>query len=187
MLSKNIATLAKIALIPAIALVAMSSQAVVTYSNTVAKASQPYVGIKVGKVDTDFVGAPKATNYGVYGGYNFDQNLGAELEYQGAQNKDYIYNGVAYEQKAKTYGAYGTYRYQLGTMPVYAKGRLGVAKTDLSTTAKTGKLKTEKNSTTLAGGFGLGFAPANNMSVEATYNYLSGDAKGVSLGAHVAF
>ena len=99
-------------------LLMMSASAAVSYgANSV---GQPYVGVKVGQFDLDKLQSHKGklTAYGVYGGYNFDQNTGVELEYVGADSEKYKHSSTLaeYEVKAKTYGAYGTYRYHFDNM-----------------------------------------------------------------------
>lgn len=165
---------------------AIGAQANVNYGTT----SQAYVGVKAGQFNIDKIEGHKGdlTAYGVYGGYNFDPNTGVEVEYQSADSDKYKVGNTEYELKAKTYGAYGTYRYNLTNTPVYLKGKLGVAKTEVKDTAvSNGKISTETDKTNLAGGVGIGFKPANNFSVEATYNYLNEDASIWGVGAHLAF
>ena len=95
---------------------------------------------------------------------------------------------MRYEYETKAYGAYGTYRYAFNNMPVYAKGKIGVGATEVKDESKDSNLWSAKSNTTgLAGGVALGFAPSQNIGLELGYNYLSSDVKGVSLGAHVAF
>lgn len=179
-------TLSKILLVAATSAVAMSASAAVTYGKS--NAGQPYVGVKVGQVDADVVGAPKSVNYGVYGGYNFDQNFGAEVEYTGSEAKDYTVGNAKYEYDVKSFGAYGTYRYHLNATPFYAKGKLGVANTKIEDKRVDGTNSFSKvDKTGLAGGVGLGYSASQNFGIEAGYNYLSEDANSISLGAHLAF
>ena len=165
-------------------LVSMGAQAAVSYGN--GYTGQPYVGVKVGQFDLDVDGADKPTAYGVYGGYNFDPNFGIEAEYVGSDDADY-YNG---DIDAKSYGAYGTYRYQLPNTGLYAKGKLGVAKTKVEGNflAKDLERKTLSNSdTSLAGGVGLGYSVNPNFSVEAEYDKLGSDADLMTVGAQLKF
>ncbi|TWV81325.1 porin family protein [Moraxella sp. VT-16-12] len=164
----------------------LSANAKISYGN----AGEPYVGVKAGQFDIDRIQGHKGdlTAYGVYGGYNFDQNLGIEAEYQGADSDKYKFNGTEYELKAKTYGAYGTYRYQFANTPVYVKGKLGVAKTEVKDKSiSDNSYSHETDKTSLAGGVGVGFKPTKNLGVEATYNYLNSDASVWGVGAHLAF
>ncbi|MBR5494597.1 MAG: porin family protein, partial [Psychrobacter sp.] len=147
---------------------------------------QPYVGVKVGQFDLDVDGADKPTAYGVYGGYNFDPNFGIEAEYVGSDDADY-YNG---DIDAKSYGAYGTYRYQFPNTGLYAKGKLGVAKTEIEGNflAKDLERKTlSQSDTSLAGGIGLGYSVNPNFSVEAEYDKLGSDADLMTVGAQLKF
>lgn len=165
-------------------LVSMGAQAAVSYGN--GYTGQPYVGVKVGQFDLDVDGADKPTAYGVYGGYNFDPNFGIEAEYVGSDDADY-YNG---DIDAKSYGAYGTYRYQFPNTGLYAKGKLGVAKTKVEGNflAKDLERKTLSNSdTSLAGGVGLGYSVNPNFSVEAEYDKLGSDADLMTVGAQLKF
>lgn len=164
---------------------ALSANANIGYGN----AGEPYVGVKAGQFDLDKVEGHKGdlTAYGVYGGYNFDQNFGVEAEYQGADSDKYSVGNSQYELKAKTYGAYGTYRHQFANTPVYVKGKLGVAKTEVEDRGVDSDYRHETNKTSMAGGVGVGFKPTKNFGVEATYSYLNSDANVWGVGAHLAF
>ena len=171
-------------------LLSVSAQAAVNY------AGQPYVGVKAGKfmVDADDLDDPTA--YGIYAGYNFDPNFGAEVEYVGSSDTD-IDTGTRLlkgEYDLKTYGAYGTYRYQFPNTGLYAKGKLGVAKTkvegDFTRTVGATEIRTETYSdsdTSLAGGVGLGYSVNPNFSVEAEYDKLGSDADLMTVGAQLKF
>ncbi|MDO5651768.1 MAG: porin family protein [Moraxella sp.] len=162
---------------------AMSANAAVSYGGS--SAGQPYIGVKVGQfdLDTNLANAKNPTAYGVYGGYNFDQNFGAEVEYVGSD--DARFDAVDSKLSAKSYGAYGTYRYHFNNTPVYAKGKLGIARTEAKATAV--NLNTKASSTSLAGGVGLGFKATENFNIEAGYNYLDSDANMWAVGAHINF
>ena len=165
-------------------LLSMGAQAAVSYGN--GYTGQPYVGVKVGHFDLDVDGADKPTAYGVYGGYNFDPNFGIEAEYVGSDDADY-YNG---DIDAKSYGAYGTYRYQFPNTGLYAKGKLGVAKTKIEGNflAKDLERKTlSQSDTSLAGGVGLGYSVNPNFSVEAEYDKLGSDVDLMTVGAQLKF
>lgn len=165
-------------------LVSMGAQAAVSYGN--GYTGQPYVGVKVGQFDLDVDGADKPTAYGVYGGYNFDPNFGIEAEYVGSDDADY-YNG---DIDAKSYGAYGTYRYQFPNTGLYAKGKLGVAKTEIEGNylVKDAERKSiSQSDTSLAGGIGLGYSVNPNFSVEAEYDKLGSDADLMTVGAQLKF
>ena len=165
-------------------LLSMGAQAAVSYGN--GYTGQPYVGVKVGQFDLDVDGADKPTAYGVYGGYNFDPNFGIEAEYVGSDDADY-YNG---DIDAKSYGAYGTYRYQFPNTGLYAKGKLGVAKTEIEGNylVKDAERKSiSQSDTSLAGGIGLGYSVNPNLSVEAEYDKLGSDADLMTVGAQLKF
>ena len=162
-------------------------------------AGQPYVGAKVGQLNPSANAGEldKATAYGVYAGYNFDPNFGAEVEYVGTDDADYTYTDKKVTTKgegdAKTYGAYGTYRYYLPNMNgLYAKGKLGVARTEIDASSKNvagngERNKVDQTSTGLAGGVGIGFAPSQNIGIEAEYAKAGSDADLVTIGAHLKF
>ncbi|MDO4251494.1 MAG: porin family protein [Moraxella sp.] len=175
-------TLSKITLLGSGFVLAVSAQAAVSYGAS--NAGQPYVGVKVGQADVDDL-PKKAMTYGVYGGYNFDQNLGAEVEFQGSDSKDYSVGNANLEYDVKTYGAYGTYRLNFNNTPFYAKGKLGVAKTDIEVKGKNFNYLDTSDKTGVAGGVGLGYQQGN-FGVEAGYN-LAGDANMLNVGAHLAF
>ena len=165
-------------------LLSVGAQAAVAYGN--GYTGQPYVGVKVGQFDLDVDGADKPTAYGVYGGYNFDPNFGIEAEYVGSDDADY-YNG---DIDAKSYGAYGTYRYQFPNTGLYAKGKLGVAKTEIEGNylVKDAERKSiSQSDTSLAGGIGLGYSVNPNFSVEAEYDKLGSDADLMTVGAQLKF
>lgn len=171
--------LSKIVLATAIIAGATVANANVSYGNG-AMAGQPYVGVKVGKfkVDADI---KDPTAYGVYGGYNFDQNFGAEVEYVGSEDvKD---GGVEYN--VKTYGVYGTYRYHFNNTPVYLKGKLGVAKAEAE--AKSALGSATADDTGLGLGIGLGYAPTANISLEASYDHVASDVDLYTIGASLKF
>ncbi|WP_440464494.1 porin family protein [Psychrobacter sp. ASPA161_6] len=166
-------------------LLSVSAQAAVNY------AGQPYVGIKAGKflVDTDDLDDPTA--YGIYAGYNFDPNFGAEVEYVGSSDTD-IETGtsaIKAEYDLKTYGAYGTYRYQFPNTGLYAKGKLGFAKAEINVSASTsGYSDSDSDSDSgVAGGIGLGYNVNPNMSIEAEYDYVAEDTTLLTVGAHYKF
>lgn len=162
-------------------LVSVGAQAAVSYGN--GYTGQPYVGVKVGQFDLDTNGADDPTAYGIYGGYNFDPNFGIEAEFVGSDDADF-YNG---DVDAKTYGAYGTYRYTLPNTAVYAKGKLGVARTEIEANSTIPALSISDSDTRLAGGVGLGYSINQNIGIEAEYDILSSDANLMSIGAHLKF
>ena len=163
-------------------LLSMGAQAAVSYGN--GYTGQPYVGAKVGQFDLDVDGADKPTAYGVYGGYNFDPNFGVEAEFVGSDDADYRGGDI----NAKTYGAYGTYRYAFPNTGLYAKGKLGVARTEVEASNTTlGLYNGTDKDTSLAGGVGLGYSVNPNFSVEAEYDKLGSDADLMTVCAQLKF
>ena len=164
----------------------MSAQAAISYG-----AGQPYVGVKVGQfmVDTDDLEDPTA--YGIYAGYNFDPNFGAEIEYVGSDDADVDTgsSNINAEYDLKTYGAYGTYRYAFPNTGLYAKGKLGFAKAeiDVSVDAFGNSASDSDSDSGLAGGIGLGYNFNPNMSVEAEYDYVAEDLTLLTIGAQLKF
>lgn len=177
--------LSKVAL-SALVVVSASAQAAISYGAS--NAGQPYVGVSVGQI-TPTVGniKDKSTAYGIYGGYNFDQNFGVQVEYTGSDTKPYTIGANRYEYNAKNYGAYGTYRYHFNNTPFYAKAKVGMGNTKINDKGITQTSQSLYSKTSLAGGVGVGYTPTNNFGVEAGYNYLNGDSKSVTVGAHLAF
>ena len=163
-------------------LLSMGAQAAVSYGN--GYTGQPYVGVKVGQFDLDQNGTSDPTAYGVYGGYNFDPNFGIEVEYVGSDDADYGRTG---EVDAKTYGAYGTYRYAFPNTGLYAKGKLGVAKTKVEGSNDIFLRNFSDSDTSLAGGVGLGYSVNPNFSVEAEYDKLGSDVDLMTVGAQLKF
>lgn len=164
--------------------VTMGAQAAVTYGS--GYAGQPYIGVKAGQfnVDEDGVDTDDPTAYGVYGGYNFDPNFGIEAEYIGSDDADFEVDGIEGEYDVKTYGAYGTYRYTFPTTGIYAKGKLGVAKSEISGDA-------EGDDTGIAGGVGLGYNVNSNLAIEGEYAMYPSiddtDIDAITIGAHLKF
>lgn len=157
------------------------------YTNTTGYVGQPYVGVKAGQFNFDVADADKPTAYGVYGGYNFTPNFGAEVEYVGSSKADYNVGGVKVDEyKAQTIGAYGTYRYNMPASPIYAKGKLGFAQTKFDSANFN-----DSDETGIAGGLGLGYNVSPNMSLEAEYDMLPSvkdvDANLWTIGAHMKF
>lgn len=148
--------------------------------------NQPYVGVKVGRVSDSFdkTSSFDYTGYGVYGGYNFDQNFGVEADFIGTDKK----NGG----KAQAYGAYGTYRYNFENSPFYAKAKAGVSKVDAkqdyaAIVGNTIVTQTaEASDTTFAYGLGAGYQ-TGNLGVEATFSRPHKSIDVVTIGAHLAF
>ena len=167
-------------------LMSVSAQAAADY------AGQPYVGVKIGKFMVDDSDLDDPTAYGIYAGYNFDSNFGAEVEYVGSSDTD-IDTGrsnIDAEYDLKTYGAYGTARYQFPNTGLYAKGKLGFAKTELDVNVSDnfGNSGSSSNSDSgVAGGIGLGYNFNPNMSVEAEYDYVAEDVTLLTVGAHYKF
>lgn len=178
-------TLKTLLAVSASSLLAMSANAAISYGNSAD--AQPYVGAKIGQVDAKQING-KNTAYGIYAGYNFDQNFGVEAEFVGSDAKEFNAGMSPVKGDVKSFGAYGTYRYNFINTPFYAKGKLGIAKTKVDVTSRNATTYSNKSDkTSLAGGVGVGFKPLANVGVEASYNYLSEDAKAISLGAHLAF
>lgn len=166
-------------------LMVMSANAAISYGSTAV--SQPYAGVKIGQINADQIDG-KNTAYGVYGGYNFDQNFGVEAEFIGSDSKDFNIVNRPVKGDVKSYGVYGTYNYNFINTPFYAKGKLGLAKTEVDVTSRdavTYNINSDK--TGLAGGVGVGYKPTSNIGLEASYNYLSKDATMMGLGAHLTF
>ncbi|MDN3441931.1 MULTISPECIES: porin family protein [Psychrobacter] len=164
-------------------LLSVGAQAAVNYGN--GYTGQPYVAAKVGQFDLDVDGADDPTAYGVTAGYNFDPNFGIEAEYVGSDDADYRGGDI----DAKTYGAYGTYRYAFPNSGLYAKGKLGVAKTEVeaNNTNFAGASDFSDDDTNIAGGVGLGYAVNSDFSVEAEYDMLGSDADLMTVGAQLKF
>ncbi len=164
--------------------VSVGAQAAVTYGN--GYTGQPYVGAKIGQFDTD-VDGDDPTAYGIYAGYNFDPNFGMEVEYVGSDDAD-LDSGFNGEYDVKTYGAYGTYRYAFPNTALYAKGKLGIAKTELEADFDGGGSDSVSD-TGIAGGVGLGYSINPDFSFEAEYAMMDSDADAslLTLGAHLKF
>ncbi|WP_199508079.1 MULTISPECIES: porin family protein [unclassified Psychrobacter] len=163
-------------------LMTVGAQAAVSYGN--GYTGQPYVGAKIGQFDND-VSGDDPTAYGVVAGYNFDPNFGMEAEYVGSDDADLDAGG---DYDTKTYGAYGTYRYAFPNTNAYAKGKLGIAKTELEADFDNGN-RDSVSDTGIAGGIGLGYNVNPNFGVEAEYSMMDSDAdtKLMTVGANLKF
>lgn len=173
--------------------VTAGTNAALYQTNTTGYTGQPYVGVKAGQFNTDVdsLDADNQTAYGVYAGYNFTPNFGAEVEYVDSSKEDLKYSGTKVgEISTNTAGLYGTYKYQFPASNVYAKGKLGIAQTQVDD----GDDKYDESG--LAGGVGLGYNLSPNASVEAEYtrlpsvdvtNNVSVDSDLVTVGAHYKF
>lgn len=160
-------------------LLSVGAQAAVSYGS--GYTGQPYVGAKVGKFDLGESGAKDPTAYGVVAGYNFDPNFGMEAEYVGSDDANYNTGDIS----AKTYGAYGTYRYGFPNTGLYAKGKLGLAETKVKSS---GALPiVDRSKTSLAGGVGLGYNVNPNFGIEAEYDRLNSDVDLMTIGANLKF
>ena len=163
-------------------LLSVGAQAAMSYGN--GYTGQPYAGVKVGKFDLDTDGASDPTAYGVYGGYNFDPNFGVEAEYVGSDSADYRGGDI----DAKAYGAYGTYRYAFPNTGLYAKGKLGVARTEVeASSTNLGLYNGTNKDTSLAGGVGVGYSVNSNFGIEAEYDKLGSDVDLMTIGAQLKF
>lgn len=174
----------KTLLVLGLPLFALNAHSAVSYGSS--SAGQVYVGAKLGLLDTD-IADKKTTAYGVYGGYNFDQTVGIEAEYLATSGKQYNIGSETHEYDATSYGAYGTYRYHVQNTPVYFKGKLGMAKTEIDSKGINVNSSHTADKASIAGGVGVGFKPNQNIGVEAGFNYLNADAQLWGVGAHFAF
>lgn len=138
------------------------------YTGTTGYTGHPYVGIKAGQVMID--DADNAGAFGGYVGYQFDPNWGVEADYVGTSDTDTDVSGIEYN--AKAYGAYATYKYGLTNTPMYIKGKLGAAKSEVEVKAKEGSGSFTADKTGVAGGLGLGYNVSPNVALEANYDIL---------------
>ena len=111
-------TLKTLLAVSASSLLAMSANAAISYGNSAD--AQPYVGAKIGQVDAKQING-KNTAYGIYAGYNFDQNFGVEAEFVGSDAKEFNAGMSPVKGDVKSFGAYGTYRYNFINTPFYAQ------------------------------------------------------------------
>lgn len=168
----------KSALVLATASVCQSASAANLFGGTVD--GKPYVGVKVGKLD--YSGKVKPMSYGVVAGYQYDPNVGVELEYLGSEEKkesgtvrigagdqavDVAYAGSV---KGRHYGVYGHYRYNFDQSPIYAKGRVGLVNSEVNikttTTDERFDFARKQTSTGMALGANVGYQATPNLGVE---------------------
>lgn len=146
---------------------------------------QPYVGAKVGQFIVDDSDFDNNTAYGAFAGYNFTPEVGMEVEYVGSSDESIDLGGVDADYNFKTYGIYGTYRYNFPNTAVYAKGKLGFAKAELEAKAL-GEKSTDSDSG-VAGGIGLGYNFNPNVAVEGEWAYVAEDLTLLTVGATYKF
>lgn len=171
-----------------LALTATAIMATTANAGINATAGQAYVGVKAGQFDADYdnTKTDKATAYGVFGGYQFDPNWGVEAEFVGSDKADVTFaNGTKGEFDEKTYGVYGTYTYNFATAPVYAKGKLGIAKTEFD--GKSSTTTKKASDTGLAYGVGLGYQATQAIALEAEYARPESDTGLWTIGAKFKF
>ena len=180
-------TLVKIALAASVVF-AVSANAAPVFAN-----AQPYVGVKVGQMEYKGKDSFHLTSYGVNAGYQFDANVGGELEFVTTEDKK-VGDG---KLSGKHYGVYGHYRYNFEQAPVYAKGRIGLVNTEVKFRAPTpdGEAQYNANKTGVAFGANLGYQATPNLAVDvgytrypkASHDNLRTKAQGWALGATYAF
>lgn len=198
----------------------------------------PYVGIKAGKYVTGGDLEDYATSVsgaatlsdpsmaGVTAGYQFNKMYGVELEYASSgTQRNTIGNSqpsatvsisdATTREKLQHLGAYATARVDLPTttVPMYVKGKLGVAQNKyenqyratvtetVTTTAADGtttetqvtnniQAKRDKDKVSVAGGVALGMKPIkklDNLAVEMEYGYYDKDAQSVNFNMQYQF
>lgn len=143
----------------------------------------PYVGAKVGKFMLDESGLDDPTAFGAYAGYNFTPNVGVEVEYVGSS--DETVSGTDLDYNLKSYGVYGTYRYAFPTTNIYAKGKLGLAKTELEVDQANGSFTSDDSG--LVGGVGVGYNVTPAVAVELEYDFLASDVDLLTIGGSYKF
>lgn len=182
----------------ALATTALSANAALSYGNNADAGA--YVGVKAGQAKISKaahnIKFKNGTAYGVYGGYNFNKNLGAEAEFLTTRDiktnhgNDVNGNNVNSKLNIKTLGAYGTYRYHFNEAPVYVKGKLGVAHNKVDGKVDVGTQNVYKNKdkgkTNLGVGAAVGYEHGP-VGAELGYTRLAGDYGVLSLGAHLNF
>lgn len=148
---------------------------------------QPYVGLKAGQFQLDDSDLDEPNALGIVAGYNFTPALGMEVEYVGSSEESVTVSGVDLDYDFKTYGLYGTYTYAFPNTAIYAKGKLGVAKTEFSAEASDFDASSDDSESGLAGGLGLGYLVTPNIAVEGEYAWLASDVGLMTLGATYKF
>lgn len=147
---------------------------------------QPYAGVKIGAMDIDATDAPSLTSYGVYAGYDIANGFGVEADFTGTQEKA-LKSSENIDVSAKNYGLYGTYKYNLDAMPVYFKGKLGAAKTEVELQSTLTSDKYKESETSVAGGIGAGYNFTDNISAEVMFNKVHDDVNNYTAGVHFKF
>jgi hypothetical protein len=150
-----------------------------------------YVGAKVGVVQADAAGFDDAYNASVYGGYNllgknshFAADLkGGTLAVEGEVSLSVVKGDATIgEWDLTSLGVYAAYRHPL-TDYFYLKGKLGLVRYDIDTTAPSTSSGTE---TALAAGIGAGWKVGPG-SIEAEITTYESDILVVSAGFQMNF
>lgn len=170
-------------------LISISAQAAPGYFVQAQANNATYVGVKAGVMRPDADDVDNLVAYGVYAGHQITPAWGVEVEYVdskkenlGAIAVDDIVDGGTAEinagMKAKSLGAYGTYRYGFPNTSIYAKGKLGIANTDtiLVLDAAGDEVNISTNKTSVGAGVGLGYMVTSNFVIEGEYSMIKADA-----------
>jgi OOP family OmpA-OmpF porin len=148
------------------ALIASVAVAGAAQAQTTTTAPRGYVGVGVATANNSTIDSYKSSAK-VFGGYDFDQNLGIEAGYTDFRNADYNVGGV----RGTTKGS-GTYVAGKYTVPVNeqvsAYGKLGLAYSERKLSDSTG-LNVSNHDTGAYAGLGLQYKLNQNVSLNAEY------------------
>ncbi len=148
-----------------------------------------YIGIKGGQVfgveDKTNINTDSGLNYGVYGGYRFNDKVALEIDFTRSKKANSTQGNKKGNYTISNYGTYLAYRYPLAQTSMYAKGKLGVGGAEIDKA-----FAPSIDDVGVVGGVGLGLQANKNVQLELEFNALrSGmlDTNAVTLGMQYQF
>lgn len=156
------------------------------------KQAQPkntYIGIKGGQVfevtDNKNIHTNESLNYGLYGGYRFNDKVALEIDYTLSQKAGSTQGNKKGDYKVSNYGSYLVYRYPLAQTSIYAKGKLGVGGAEIDKT-----FAPSLDDVGVVAGLGFGWQASDNTHLEFEVNALRSemiDTNALTLGMQYQF
>ncbi len=153
------------------------------------QARNTYIGIKGGQVfdveDNKNIKTDDSLNYGIYGGYHFNDKVALEIDYTRSQKANSTQGNKKGDYRVSNYGAYLAYRYPFTQNSIYAKGKLGVGGAEIDKA-----FAPSIDDVGAVGGVGLGWQATKNTHLELEFNALRSemlDTNAVTLGMQYQF
>ncbi|MBS9780392.1 MAG: porin family protein [Moraxellaceae bacterium] len=148
-----------------------------------------YIGIKGGQVfdieDNKNIKTDDSLNYGIYGGYRFNDKVALEIDYTISKEANSTQGNKKGDYKVSNYGTYLAYRYPFAQTAIYAKGKLGVGGAEIDK-----KYAPSIDDVGVVGGLGIGWQASKHSQLELEVNTLRSemlDTNAVTLGMQYQF